>query len=239
MRAVRRSLISARLLVQDKNLLGELENLDSHFNSVAAIVHESVGSFWEMREPMPIVGRRIDLSLGDVPSRFLNDEPPVAAADAPGGAGAAGCASASDADPAAATPNWFADFLIDRATRKPSAHTLKAYRQDFTAVADLLTSGRSADVALIDITKDTMRAAFAAYASTHEPASIRRCWSTWNVLCDFLYTAELIAAKSMPFVGRPRGQDAPPLPPPTCGLRAARGGGPRPRLHAPHRLART
>ena len=81
---------------------------------------------------------------------------------------------------------------------------LKAYRQDFTAVADLLTSGDPAGVALIDITKDTMRAAFAAYASTHEPASIRRCWSTWNVLCDFLYTAELIPANPMPFVGRPK-----------------------------------
>ena len=122
----------------------------------------------------------------------------------PGGAGAAGRTSASDADTAAATPNWFADFLNDRATRKPSAHTLKAYRQDFTAVADLLTSGDPAGVALIDITKNTMRAAFAAYASTHEPASIRRCWSTWNVLCDFLYTAELIPANPMPFVGRPK-----------------------------------
>jgi site-specific recombinase XerC len=141
---------------------------------------------------------------GDVPSRFLNDQPPVAAADARRDAGAADCASALDADTAAATPNWFSDFLIDRATRKPSAHTMKAYRQDFTAVADLLTSGCPADVALIDITKDIMRAAFAAYASTHEPASIRRCWSTWNVLCDFLYTAELIPANPMPFVGRPK-----------------------------------
>jgi len=69
-------------------------------------------------------------------------------------------------------------------------------------VADLLTSGDPAGVALIDITKNTMRAAFAAYAATHEPASIRRCWSTWNVLCDFLYTNELIPANPMPFVGR-------------------------------------
>jgi hypothetical protein len=112
--------------------------------------------------------------------------------------------AASDADTAAATPNWFADFLIDRATRKPSEHTLKAYHQDFTAVADLLTSGDPADVALTDITKDNMRAAFDAYASTHEPASIRRCWSTWNVLCDFLYTNEMIPANPMPFVGRPK-----------------------------------
>ena len=120
-----------------------------------------------------------------MPRRFHHDQPPVAAADAPGAAGH----TSADADTTTATPNWFADFLIDRATRKPSQHTLKAYRQDFTAVAGLLTSGDPAGVALIDITRDNMRAAFAAYASTHEPASIRRCWSTWNVLCDFLYTA--------------------------------------------------
>ena len=64
-----------------------------------------------------------------------------------------------------------------------------------------------------------MRAAFAAYASTHEPASIRRCWSTWNVLCDFLYTAELIAANPMPFVGRPKAAKTLPrsLPQPAVG----------------------
>jgi integrase/recombinase XerC len=94
--------------------------------------------------------------------------------------------------------------LIDRATRKPSEHTIKAYRQDFAAVSALLTAGTPADIALTDITKNNMRAAFAAYASTHEPASIRRCWSTWNVLCDFLYTNELIPANPMPFVGRPK-----------------------------------
>ena len=104
----------------------------------------------------------------------------------------------------AAMPGWFADFLIDRATRKPSEHTMTAYRQDFALVAALLTGGSPADIALHDITKANMRAAFAAYASSHEPASIRRCWSTWNVLCDFLYTAELIPANPMPFVGRPK-----------------------------------
>ena len=35
-------------------------------------------------------------------------------------------------------PQWFAQFLADRGTRKPSAHTLKAYRQDFDAIASLL-----------------------------------------------------------------------------------------------------
>ena len=55
-----------------------------------------------------------------------------------------------------------------------------------------------------DITKDRMRAAFAAYAPAHEPASIRRCWSTWNVLCAFLHTAELIPANPMAFVSKPK-----------------------------------
>jgi integrase/recombinase XerC len=101
-------------------------------------------------------------------------------------------------------PSWFADFLTDRATRKPSAHTMAAYRQDFASITAQLTAGRPTDIALGDITKDNMRRAFAVYASTHESASIRRCWSTWNVLCDFLYTAELIPANPMAFVGRPK-----------------------------------
>ena len=71
-------------------------------------------------------------------------------------------------------------------------------------MAALLTAGSPTDIALTDITRYSMRAAFAAFASTHEPASIRRCWSTWNVLCDFLYTAERIPANPMPFVGRPK-----------------------------------
>jgi hypothetical protein len=40
---------------------------------------------------------------------------------------------------------------------------------------------------VVDITKNSMREAFATYAQVHEAASIRRCWSTWNVLCIFLY----------------------------------------------------
>ena len=49
-----------------------------------------------------------------------------------------------------------------------------------------------------------MRTAFAAYARDHEAASIRRCWSTWNVLCTFLYTGEQLAANPMQLVGRPK-----------------------------------
>ena len=40
-----------------------------------------------------------------------------------------------------ARPEWFAAFLADRGTRKPSAHTMKAYRQDFDAIATLIAGG--------------------------------------------------------------------------------------------------
>ena len=59
-------------------------------------------------------------------------------------------------------------------------------------------------MSLGDITTDTMRTAFAQYAESHEAATIQRCWSTWNVLCTFLYTSELIPANPMPLVGRPK-----------------------------------
>ena len=104
-----------------------------------------------------------------------------------------------------ARPEWFAAFLADRGTRKPSAHTLKAYRQDFDAIATLIAGGEDlAGMAVDAITIDTLRTAFARYAQTHEAASIQRCWSTWNVLCTFLYTAQLIPANPMSLVGRPK-----------------------------------
>ena len=84
---------------------------------------------------------------------------------------------------------------------------MKAYRQDFDAIATVIAGDDTSDVSrmsLGDITTDGMRTAFAQYAKTHEAATIQRCWSTWNVLCMFLYTSELIAANPMPLVGRPK-----------------------------------
>ena len=103
-------------------------------------------------------------------------------------------------------PPWFLAFLADRAVRKPSPHTAKAYRQDFAAIAELLAGDRSriGELTPAAITKEAMGAAFAAYAGTHEPASIRRCWSTWNTLCAFLYINERIQANPMPLIGRPK-----------------------------------
>ena len=125
--------------------------------------------------------------------------------DTPGPASAS--ATAGDASEPADTesfPHWFTQFLNDRQSRKPSAHTMKAYRQDFIAIATLMAVGNPARLTVADITKDSMRHAFAAYARDHEAASIRRCWSTWNVLCTFLYTGEQLAANPMQLVGRPK-----------------------------------
>ena len=46
--------------------------------------------------------------------------------------------------PTIAFPDWFTDFLADRAVRKPSPHTTKAHRQDFEAVATLLAGSTDA-----------------------------------------------------------------------------------------------
>jgi len=99
---------------------------------------------------------------------------------------------------------WFSQFLNDRQTRNPSAHTVQAYRPDFIGIATLVGGGNSTQLAVTDITKDSMRSAFAAYARDHEAASIRRCWSTWNVLCTFLYTSEQLAANPLQLVARPK-----------------------------------
>jgi integrase/recombinase XerC len=73
-------------------------------------------------------------------------------------------APSAEVDP---LPDWFTQFLNDRQTRKPSAHTVKAYRQDFIAIATLITDGDPSRLAIVDITKQRMRTAFAAYARDH------------------------------------------------------------------------
>ena len=60
-------------------------------------------------------------------------------------------------------PQWFAPFLADRGTRKLSPHTMKAYRQDFDAIAALIVGSKRdlAAMSLGDITTQAMRGAFA------------------------------------------------------------------------------
>jgi integrase/recombinase XerC len=80
------------------------------------------------------------------------------------------------------------------------------YGQDFDAIAAIVAGDAESvlGMPLSDITTESMRIAFAQYAETHSAASILPCWSTWNVLCTYLFISELIAADPMPQVGRPR-----------------------------------
>jgi integrase/recombinase XerC len=48
----------------------------------------------------------------------------------------------------------------------------------------------------------------AAYADTHQPAWIRRYWSTWNALSTFLCSSDEIASNSMGLIGWPSVDDA-------------------------------
>jgi hypothetical protein len=74
-----------------------------------------------------------------------------------------------------ARPEWFAAFLADRGTRKPSAHTLKAYRQDFDAIATLVAGDWDgvSRMSLGDITTDSLRTAFAP-PQPRPPRRLRR-----------------------------------------------------------------
>lgn len=77
-------------------------------------------------------------------------------------------------------PGWFKDFLADRAIRKLLPHTIKAYRQDFNAIAMQVAGTADAvrNLRTDELTKVSLRSAFAGYADTHSAASVRRCWST-------------------------------------------------------------
>ncbi|MEH0973816.1 tyrosine-type recombinase/integrase [Micromonospora sp. CPCC 205546] len=107
------------------------------------------------------------------------------------------------------------EFLTARATRKPSPHTLEAYRRDLRAVAELAAEESTPPLPLdalpvASLTARVMRAAFARYAAPRAAASVHRAWSTWNSFFSFLVADGVVAGNPMPAVGRPRA----PLPQP-------------------------
>nr|QLK01098.1 tyrosine-type recombinase/integrase [Micromonospora carbonacea] len=107
------------------------------------------------------------------------------------------------------------EFLTARATRKPSPHTLAAYRRDLRAVAVLAAEGLTPAVSpdalsVAALSPRVMRAAFARFAAPRAVASVHRAWSTWNSFFSFLVAEGVVAGNPMPAVGRPRA----PLPQP-------------------------
>ncbi|MFK3979892.1 tyrosine-type recombinase/integrase [Micromonospora sp. NPDC050397] len=112
------------------------------------------------------------------------------------------------------------DFLTARATRKPSPHTLQAYRRDLVAIGRLVADENDPPLPLDELplsamSARTLRSAFAAFAATRAAASIYRAWSTWNSFFTFLVTDGVVAGNPMPAVDKPA---APiPLPKPLRG----------------------
>ncbi|MEV4271535.1 tyrosine-type recombinase/integrase [Micromonospora aurantiaca (nom. illeg.)] len=103
------------------------------------------------------------------------------------------------------------EFLTARATRKPSPHTLAAYRRDLTTVAELVAAdGDTATPLPLDrmavdaLSPRVMRAAFARFAAPRAAASVHRAWSTWNSFFTFLVAEGVVPGNPMPAVGRPR-----------------------------------
>ncbi|MEV4755153.1 tyrosine-type recombinase/integrase [Micromonospora sp. NPDC049559] len=115
-------------------------------------------------------------------------------------------------------------FLTARATRKPSPHTLQAYRRDLLAIARLVAEDPATPLPLSRLpisalTARTLRRAFAGFAAPRAPASIYRAWSTWNSFFTFLVADGVVAGNPMPAVDKPnlplplpkplRGEDTP------------------------------
>ncbi|MEV6302084.1 tyrosine-type recombinase/integrase [Actinoplanes sp. NPDC051861] len=93
------------------------------------------------------------------------------------------------------------EFLAARATRKPSVHTLSAYRRDLVLV---LRGVEPAPVTVSDLSPRVLRSAFARFAAERAPASVSRAWSSWNAFFTFLVTEGVVAGNPMPAVAKPR-----------------------------------
>jgi site-specific recombinase XerD len=93
------------------------------------------------------------------------------------------------------------EFLAARATRKPSVHTLAAYRRDLMLIVGLLGGDT---VTLSDLSPRSLRGAFARFAAERAPASVARAWSSWNAFFTFLVTEQVVAGNPMQAVDKPR-----------------------------------
>jgi integrase/recombinase XerC len=72
-------------------------------------------------------------------------------------------------------PAWFEAFLADRGTRKPSAHTMKAYRQDFDAIATLIVGEQRTGDRSFDDEQDYVSQGSAGTNIKHAVPQIVRC----------------------------------------------------------------
>ena len=114
---------------------------------------------------------------------------------------------ADDSTPPVSLDAAIESYLTAYRATKPSAHTIRAYRNDLTGVAELLAVHLDCDTSALmteDLTGRNLRSAFAMFADNHAKASTSRAWSTWNRLCDHLVIDDVIAGNPMAAVGKPK-----------------------------------
>jgi integrase/recombinase XerD len=99
-------------------------------------------------------------------------------------------------------------WLFNLGAAKPSPATLAAYRRDLQGVASRLASlegvGEYGDVALPDLEKTALRAAFASWATDHAAASVRRAHSAWSSFFDFLVAEAVMDGNPMAAIPKPK-----------------------------------
>jgi hypothetical protein len=95
-------------------------------------------------------------------------------------------------------------WLFQLGATKPATNTVAAYRQDLEGVARrIATDAEVAVLHLEHLTKETLRAAFASWATDHAGASVLRAHSSWSRLFDFLVAEDLVEGKPMAAVPKP------------------------------------
>lgn len=106
-------------------------------------------------------------------------------------------------------------FFVARRTRKDSPHTTAAYRRDFAGVSAQVAAVLGVEVAEIDlvmVAAQPLRAAFGVFADSHAKSSVARAWSTWNQFFQFCVADGLCPGNPMGAIGRPRAAPLSPKP---------------------------
>lgn len=102
---------------------------------------------------------------------------------------------------------WVAHFLQQLSVRKPSPHTVAAYRRDLQGIGRRIATAAGIELDglhLEHLDRSALRAAFASWADDHAAASIRRAWSAWNGFFDHLVVEGAVAGNPMGVVTPPR-----------------------------------
>jgi integrase/recombinase XerD len=99
-------------------------------------------------------------------------------------------------------------WLVNMGAAKPSPATLAAYRRDVEGVGSRLAMLEGVDalerVAVADLSRPALRAAFASWAGDHAAASVRRAHSAWSNLFDFLVAEGILDGNPMAAIPKPK-----------------------------------